>query len=97
MRSKLQSYLFSLGNFVQKNPGKVLFFGILLLSTFSVVLKSPRIEWRVEKLWVEGELVLGGRGENGQLGNFHSGRKRLFTGRKRRSIGQSVGRRLLRH
>lgn len=78
LRSKSQSNLFSLGNFVQKNPGKVLFFGIVLLFCFSLGLKSARIEWRVEKLWVEGKwseiarAVVVDRSENGQLGNFHS-------------------------
>ena len=55
LRSKLQSNLFSLGNFVQKHPGKVLFFGIILLFCLSLGLKSARMEWRVEKLWVEGK------------------------------------------
>ena len=75
LRSKLQSDLFSLGSFVQKNPGKVLFFGIVLLFCFSLGLKSARFEWRVEKLWVEGKSDgerSGKCNENGQLGNFHS-------------------------
>ena len=55
LRSKLQSDLFSLGGFVQRHPGKVLFFGIVLLVCLSLGLKSARIEWRVQKLWVEGE------------------------------------------
>ena len=73
LRSKLQSDFFSLGNFVQRHPGKVLFFGVVLLVCLSLGLKSARMEWRVEKLWVEGksESIEKAR-ENGQLGNFHS-------------------------
>ena len=55
LRAKLQTELFKLGHFLQSHAGKVLFVGILILSTFSVGLKSAEIESRVEKLWVEGK------------------------------------------
>lgn len=53
LRAKLQAHLFQLGCFVQRHPGKVLFVGLLVLSTFCVGLKSATLETDVEKLWVE--------------------------------------------
>ncbi|CAG2100407.1 unnamed protein product, partial [Medioppia subpectinata] len=53
VRTKLQTYLYDLGLFIQKNAGKVLFVGLLVLITFCVGLKSATIETNVERLWVE--------------------------------------------
>ncbi|KAI9550392.1 putative hedgehog receptor patched [Daphnia sinensis] len=53
LRTKLQWHLFHLGRFVQRHAGKVLFVGLLVLSTFCVGLKSASIQTDVEKLWVE--------------------------------------------
>lgn len=58
LRTKLQSYLFQLGCFVQIHAGKVLFVGLLTLCTFCVGLKSATILTDVEKLWVEGKLAI---------------------------------------
>ena len=55
LRTKLQWHLFHLGRFVQRHAGKVLFVGLLVLSTFCVGLKSASIQTDVEKLWVEGK------------------------------------------
>ena len=55
LRTKLQWHLFHLGRFVQRHAGKVLFVGLLVLSTFCVGLKSASVQTDVEKLWVEGE------------------------------------------
>lgn len=57
VRTKLQSYLHDLGFFIQKNAGKVLFVGLLVLITFCVGLKSATIETNVERLWVEGMFI----------------------------------------
>ncbi|GAB6028772.1 hypothetical protein CHUAL_004588 [Chamberlinius hualienensis] len=53
LRIKLQTYLFIAGCFIQRHAGKVLFVGLLVLSTFCVGLKSATLETDVEKLWVE--------------------------------------------
>lgn len=53
VRTKLQTYLHDLGFFIQKNAGKVLFVGLLVLITFCVGLKSATMETNVERLWVE--------------------------------------------
>ncbi|XP_023228642.1 protein patched-like [Centruroides sculpturatus] len=53
LRAKLQCYLFQLGCFIQRNAGKVVFVGLLVLSTFCVGLKSATLQSNVEKLWVE--------------------------------------------
>ena len=53
VRALLQSRFFELGQFIQKNAGMILFFGVLILVTFLVGLKSASIETNVEKLWVE--------------------------------------------
>ncbi|XP_054162571.1 protein patched-like [Oppia nitens] len=53
LRAKLQTYLYDLGHFIQRNAGKVLFVGLLVLITFCVGLKSAVIETNVERLWVE--------------------------------------------
>lgn len=53
LRSKIQIQLFQLGCFIQRNAGKVLFVGILILSSFCVGLKTASMETNVERLWVE--------------------------------------------
>ena len=53
VRSRLQEELFQLGLLLQRHAGKVLFTGILLLATFTIGLKSVRLEDKIEKLWVE--------------------------------------------
>ena len=55
IRWKVQRQLESLGHFIQKHSGKVLFVGLLLLSLCCVGLKTVTIETNVEKLWVEGK------------------------------------------
>ena len=55
IRAYLQTRLFSLGCFIQKHCGKVLFIGLLLLSLCCLGLKTASIETNVEKLWVEGK------------------------------------------
>ncbi|XP_054706725.1 LOW QUALITY PROTEIN: protein patched homolog 1-like [Uloborus diversus] len=52
IRSWLQKRLFLLGCFIQRNPGKIIFVGLLVLSCFCVGLKSATMETDVEKLWV---------------------------------------------
>ncbi|XP_064605910.1 protein patched homolog 1-like [Liolophura sinensis] len=53
VRSHLQTYLFSIGCFIQLHCGKVLFVGLLLLSLCCVGLKTAKIETNVDELWVE--------------------------------------------
>lgn len=55
VRSHLQTYLFSIGCFIQLHCGKVLFVGLLLLSLCCVGLKTAKIETNVDELWVEGK------------------------------------------
>jgi patched 1 protein len=43
----------SLGHWIGKNCGKVLFIGILFLITLSVGLKSLKLETSIDRLWVE--------------------------------------------
>ncbi|XP_074605757.1 protein patched isoform X2 [Brevipalpus obovatus] len=57
IRKKFQRYFNDCGCFIQRNPGSVLFIGLLALITFCVGLKSATIETDIEKLWVE----VGGR------------------------------------
>lgn len=54
IRSRLQSHLYDVGFSIQRNPGKILFVGLLILATFCVGLKSAHVEYNLEKLWVEG-------------------------------------------
>ena len=54
LRSVLQWHLWHHGRFVARHAGKVLFVGLLVLSTFCVGLKSATVQTDVEKLWVEG-------------------------------------------
>ena len=57
LRARFQNELFKLGWSIQKNAGKFLFVGILILASFSVCLKSATLETRVDKLWVEGKKI----------------------------------------
>ncbi|KAK2722821.1 protein patched-like isoform X2 [Artemia franciscana] len=52
-RTKFQQNFYQLGCFIHRHSGKVLFLGLLVLSTFCVGLKSAKFENNVEKLWVE--------------------------------------------
>lgn len=53
VRGKLQCQLVQLGRFVDRNAGKVLFVGLLVLATFCVGLKSAHLETDVHNLWVQ--------------------------------------------
>ncbi|XP_058065596.1 protein patched [Anopheles bellator] len=53
MRSLFQSYLYSLGCWIQKHAGKVLFVAVLVLSTFCVGLKSATSHSTVRELWIQ--------------------------------------------
>lgn len=55
LRSCIQNELYNLGYWIQKNAGKFLFVGILILTLFAVGLKSAILETQVDKLWVEGK------------------------------------------
>ena len=57
-RTKFQQNFYQLGCFIHRHSGKVLFLGLLVLSTFCVGLKSAKFENNVEKLWVEGKSFL---------------------------------------
>lgn len=53
VRGQLQGQLVQLGRFVDRNAGKVLFVGLLVLATFCVGLKSAHLETDVHNLWVQ--------------------------------------------
>ena len=55
LRAPVQNELFKWGSWLQRNAGKFLFVGILILALFSACLKSATMETRVEKLWVQGK------------------------------------------
>ena len=56
LRSNIQKQLFQLGCVIQKHAGKVLLFGVLILSIlFGLGLNRGHIENRLEKLWVQGK------------------------------------------
>lgn len=57
IRSLFQSQLQTLGVYVQKNAGKILFVAIIVLSAFCVGLKSATIHSKVEQLWIQGMLI----------------------------------------
>lgn len=54
VRSWIRHRFYEWGFHIQKNCGKVLFLGLLILITLSVALKSVTIETNIERLWVEG-------------------------------------------
>ncbi|XP_022648722.1 protein patched homolog 1-like isoform X2 [Varroa destructor] len=53
LRKHLQVHLYEVGCGIQRNPGKILFVGLLILAIFCVGLKSVRYEYELEKLWIE--------------------------------------------
>ncbi|XP_055690624.1 protein patched [Lutzomyia longipalpis] len=53
IRSVLQVHLYSLGSYLQKHAGKVIFVAILVLSSFCVGLKSATIHSKVQQLWIQ--------------------------------------------
>ncbi|XP_055314912.1 protein patched-like isoform X4 [Sitodiplosis mosellana] len=53
IRSLFQSQLQTLGIYVQKNAGKILFVAIIVLSAFCVGLKSATIHSKVQQLWIQ--------------------------------------------
>ena len=55
MRALAQKRFYSLGIFLQRNNGKVLFIGLLLLSLCCVGLKTRVFDTDIENLWFEGE------------------------------------------
>ena len=58
LRSNIQKQLFQLGCVIQKHAGKVLLFGVLILSIlFGLGLNRGHIENRLEKLWVQGKKI----------------------------------------
>ena len=56
IRAQVQNNLFKLGYKQQRNAGKFLLFGFIILASFSACLKSAIVETRLEKLWVQGKL-----------------------------------------
>ena len=58
IRAQVQNNLFKLGYKQQRNAGKFLLFGFIILASFSACLKSAIVETRLEKLWVQGKLIL---------------------------------------
>lgn len=58
MRSLFQSHLQTLGLYIQKNAGKILFVAIIVLSAFCVGLKSATIHSKVQQLWIQGKLIV---------------------------------------
>ncbi|EEC01563.1 patched-2 protein, putative, partial [Ixodes scapularis] len=53
LRSRVQLQLLQLGRFVDRNAGKVLFVGLLVVASFCVGLKSAHLELDVNNLWVQ--------------------------------------------
>lgn len=70
VRMHMQRHLFQLGCFIHQHAGKVLFVGLLLLSTFCVGLKSAKMETDINTLWVEGESMLMKLGKSLDSTNF---------------------------
>ncbi len=57
LRAKLQSeFLLPLGRLAQAHAGKVLLVGAVVLLALSVGLRDARVESRIDRLWVKGEL-----------------------------------------
>uniref|UniRef100_H3DCR3 Patched 2 n=1 Tax=Tetraodon nigroviridis TaxID=99883 RepID=H3DCR3_TETNG len=53
IRARLQALLFTLGCYIQRHCGKVLFIGLLVFGALSVGLRVATIETNIEKLWVK--------------------------------------------
>lgn len=56
MRSLYQSHLQTLGIYVHKNAGKILFVAIIVLSAFCVLLKTATIHSKIHQLWIQGNI-----------------------------------------
>lgn len=57
MRSLYQSHLQTLGIYVHKNAGKILFVAIIVLSAFCVLLKTATIHSKIHQLWIQGKYI----------------------------------------
>lgn len=55
LRGRLQALLFTLGCYIQRHCGKVLFVGLLAFGALSVGLRVAAIETNIEELWVKCE------------------------------------------
>lgn len=55
LRGRLQALLFTLGCYIQRHCGKVLFIGLLAFGALSVGLRVAAIETNIEELWVKCE------------------------------------------
>lgn len=58
IRARFQALLFTLGCYIQRHCGKVLFVGLLVFGALSVGLRVAAIETDIEQLWVEGKSVI---------------------------------------
>lgn len=58
LRAKFQRLLFRLGCYIQKNCGKFLVVGLMIFGAFAVGLRAANLETDVEKLWVEGKMLI---------------------------------------
>lgn len=59
LRAQFQALLFTLGCWIQRHCGKVLFVGLLVFGALAVGLRVASIETDIEQLWVEGKLLPG--------------------------------------
>ncbi|XP_056913903.1 protein patched homolog 1 [Takifugu flavidus] len=53
LRARLQALLFTLGCYIQRHCGKLLFIGLLVFGALSVGLRVATIETNIEELWVK--------------------------------------------
>ncbi|KAL8178779.1 UNVERIFIED_CONTAM: Protein patched 1 [Gekko kuhli] len=53
LRAQFQTLLFTLGCWIQRHCGKVLFVGLLVFGALAVGLRVASIETDIEQLWVE--------------------------------------------
>lgn len=58
LRAKLQAIFFKLGCFSQRFSWAVLGIGFFILIGFSVGIITAKIETDVEKLWMEGKVIV---------------------------------------
>lgn len=59
LRAQFQALLFTLGCWIQRHCGKVLFVGLLVFGALAVGLRVASIETDIEQLWVEGKPLPG--------------------------------------
>lgn len=59
LRAQFQALLFTLGCWIQRHCGKVLFVGLLVFGALAVGLRVASIETDIEQLWVEGKFLPG--------------------------------------